>query len=86
VATLGAGAKASVGRKAGIIQNTTNQCRVFSARPPRGFSEIMGLFFSILLRRQGVLEFDVSHHILVHNETLLTQAGLTAVPPAPPHS
>jgi CRP-like cAMP-binding protein len=39
-----------------------------------------------LLRRQGVLEFDANHHILVHNETLLTQAGITAAPPTPPHS
>ncbi len=31
-----------------------------------------------LLRRRGVLEFDASHHILVHSETLLTQAGMAA--------
>jgi hypothetical protein len=49
-----------------------------------------GIYFSYtamnLLRRQGVLEFDANHHILVHNETLLTQAGITAAPPTPPHS
>lgn len=39
-----------------------------------------------LLRRQGVLEFDANHHILVHNETLLTQAGMAATPTTPPHS
>ncbi|HWR87017.1 MAG TPA: Crp/Fnr family transcriptional regulator [Acidiferrobacterales bacterium] len=39
-----------------------------------------------LLRRQGVLEFDANHHILVHSETLLTQAGMTAMPTTPPHS
>jgi CRP/FNR family transcriptional regulator, cyclic AMP receptor protein len=39
-----------------------------------------------LLRRQGVLEFDANHHILVHSETLLTQAGITAAPPTSPHS
>jgi CRP/FNR family transcriptional regulator, cyclic AMP receptor protein len=38
------------------------------------------------LRRQGVLEFDTNHHILVHSETLLTQAGMVAAPSIPPHS
>lgn len=39
-----------------------------------------------LLRRRGVLEFDANHHILVHSETLLTQAGIAAATPTPPHS
>jgi CRP/FNR family transcriptional regulator len=39
-----------------------------------------------LLRRQGVLEFDVNHHMLVHSETLLTQAGLAASATSPPHN
>ena len=38
------------------------------------------------LRRQGVLEFDTNHRLLVHSETLLTQAGTAAMPPTPPHS
>ena len=39
-----------------------------------------------LLRRRGVLEFDAKHHILVHSETLLTQAGMAARPTTTPHS
>lgn len=39
-----------------------------------------------LLRRQGVLEFDANHHILVHSETLLTQVGMAATPTSSPHS
>jgi CRP/FNR family transcriptional regulator, cyclic AMP receptor protein len=36
-----------------------------------------------LLRRQGVLEFDANHHMLVHTNTLLTQAGISVTPTSP---
>lgn len=38
------------------------------------------------LRRQGVLDFDVHHHIRVRSKTQVTQAGAVAPPMTPPHS
>jgi len=39
-----------------------------------------------LLCRQGALELDAKRHLLVRSETLLAQAGITAVPSTPPYN